>query len=542
MKICKQCQVEKPDTMDICEVCGTELETVAAEPEIAEDAVKETVDDIAKEIPAEQPVVKKKSEWLPITIIAVLSVALVISVFFAVKNLINRFDDRQEPSVSEPSEPAQPSEPSEPAEPEIPADEPGEDAEQAPEAEPVEILSNGHHTNAYGLPSHSIYFETAEDGTISYSYMNEAGETVSLTKEEVDALMTQEVASCEGMTLGNDLLMYFYDDQYYSFQNTYSDYLSWLLNTAQALDEQVSTDGGNTWEQSFINGAVRMFQQMSAIEALAGAEGYMLPEEEQANVDRAVADLNEIGQSYGFADGDAYLQAYFGPYASLENYLKFYEKNIYVNSYLSNLEANMTYTDEELDAFYDENEAMLSSYGVYKTDKNVINIRHILIQPAASYADDGTTTYSDEAWADAEAEAQRIYDEWLAGEATEEEFAALAEQYTQDPGSMTTGGLYEEVFPGQMVTEFNDWCFADGRTVGDHGIVKTSYGYHIMFFSGEGDYIYWRQATGDYLRMYKVDQLVLEKTDEAALTVDLDKAILLSRTAPTAPAAEEEAE
>ena len=38
-----------------------------------------------------------------------------------------------------------------------------------------------------------------------------------------------------------------------------------------------------------------------------------------------------------------------------------------------------------------------------------------------------------------------------------------------------------------MVTEFNDWCFADGRAVGDSGIVKTSYGYHIMFFSGEGE-------------------------------------------------------
>ncbi len=512
MKICKQCQADNPDTSHICESCGTELEPMTAEPE---------------EITAEQPAAKKKTEWIAIAVIVVLSIALAVSVFFAVKNLIERFDAKQEPSVSEPTEP------------EAPADPP----EETPEEEvPVEILSAGHHTNAHGLPSHSIHFAVAEDGSITYSYLNEAGETVTLTGEEVDVLMAQEVASCAGQTLDNGQLMYYYDDQVYSFQSSYGDYLSWLMNTEQALDEQVSMDGANTWEQSFINGAVAMFRQMAAVEAEARAEGHTMSDDEQASVDGAAEQLNEIGKSYGFADGDAYLQAYFGPHASVESYLDYYAKNIYVNSYLANMENNMTTTDAELDAFYEENEAMLNSYGIFKLDKNVINIRHILIQPAASYNDDGTSTISDEAWADAEAEAQRIYDEWLAGDATEEAFAELAGEYTQDPGSMTTGGLYEEVFPGQMVTEFNDWCFADGRAVGDHGIVKTSYGFHIMYFSGEGDYIYWRQAAADFLKMQKVDQIVMDTTETYTLTKDLDKAVLLNSIAPTAPAAEEEAE
>lgn len=519
MKICKQCQAENPDTMDICEACGAELETLPAEQETVEEVVEET------------PAVKEKSKWLPITIIVVLSVALAVAVFFAVKNMVARFDNKQEPSVSEPSE--------QNPEQEAPAEESGEAAEQAPEAEPVEILSNGHHTNAHGLPSHSIYFETAEDGTVSYSYMNEAGKTISLTQKEVEDLMAQEVASCEGLSLGNDLLMYYYDDQYYSFQKTYSNYLSMLMNTEAPLDEQISMDGGNTWEQSFINGAVMMFQQMSAIEAQARAEGHTLSETELAELETVRTEMNAAGQSYGFDDADSYLQAYFGPYASLDNYLKYYEKNLYVNSYLTELEKNMPYTDEELDAFYAENEAALNSQGIFNIDKNVINVRHILIKPAASYADDGTTSISDEAWADAEAEAQRIYDEWLAGDATEESFAALAEEYTQDPGSMTTGGLYEEVFPKRMIAEFDDWCFADGRAVGDHGMVKTSYGYHIMYFSGEGDYIYWRQVSSGYLKAHKVDTFVLETAENADVNVDLDKAVLINRLAPTVPAAEE---
>ena len=33
-----------------------------------------------------------------------------------------------------------------------------------------------------------------------------------------------------------------------------------------------------------------------------------------------------------------------------------------------------------------------------------------------------------------------------------------------------------------MVPEFNDWIFDPARVYGDTDLVKTSYGYHIMFF------------------------------------------------------------
>ena len=36
-----------------------------------------------------------------------------------------------------------------------------------------------------------------------------------------------------------------------------------------------------------------------------------------------------------------------------------------------------------------------------------------------------------------------------------------------------------------MEQEFNDWCFDASRETGDYGIVKTTHGYHIMFFVGK---------------------------------------------------------
>ena len=68
--------------------------------------------------------------------------------------------------------------------------------------------------------------------------------------------------------------------------------------------------------------------------------------------------------------------------------------------------------------------------------------------------------------------------------------AELAEQYSEDTGSNTNGGLYDAVQKGQMVEEFDAFCFG-GHKSGDTAIVygeSGSYaGYHIMYYVGEGE-------------------------------------------------------
>lgn len=68
---------------------------------------------------------------------------------------------------------------------------------------------------------------------------------------------------------------------------------------------------------------------------------------------------------------------------------------------------------------------------------------------------------------------------------TEENFAALATENTEDPGSKDNGGLYEAVQPGQMEDAFNDWCFTEDHKPGDYGLIQTSYGYHLMYMVGD---------------------------------------------------------
>ncbi len=106
----------------------------------------------------------------------------------------------------------------------------------------------------------------------------------------------------------------------------------------------------------------------------------------------------------------------------------------------------------------------------YKT----VNARHILLS---------TDDYSE---AEAEQKANEIYAQWQNGEATEESFAKLASIHSSDVGSVYAGGLYKNITKDYMVEEFDAWIYDEGRKVGDTAIIKTSYGWHIMYYSGEG--------------------------------------------------------
>ena len=128
--------------------------------------------------------------------------------------------------------------------------------------------------------------------------------------------------------------------------------------------------------------------------------------------------------------------------------------------------------------------------GVNDNQYPLANVRHILakFEGGTTNVTTGQKVYTDAEKKKEKEEAEKIYTEWLNGAKTEESFAELAKKYTDD-GNGDVGGLYENVFPGQMVTTFNDWCFGD-RKSGDHGIVETEFGYHIMYYSGDSKTTY----------------------------------------------------
>ena len=212
------------------------------------------------------------------------------------------------------------------------------------------------------------------------------------------------------------------------------------------------------------------------------------------------------------------LYANMGAGADLEDYLSFQEMLMKGNLYYDTEFEKLVPTQEELEAFFTEHEEKYAESGVSREDKYV-DVRHILLIPAESETDEnGNAVYTDAAWTECEAAAQALLEQWKSGDATEEAFAALATEKTQDPGSQGTGGLYENVYKGQMVPEFESWCFDETRTAGDTGIVRTSYGYHIMYYVGS-EPAWVGYAEQDYM-MEKMNQMLAVLTEQYPMEVD----------------------
>lgn len=134
---------------------------------------------------------------------------------------------------------------------------------------------------------------------------------------------------------------------------------------------------------------------------------------------------------------------------------------------------------------------------VYMSDAKTVNVRHILIAPESSKSSDDSSSSksakdcTDKEWAAAEKKAKNILAKYNSGDKTSKSFAKLAKSNSSD-GNASNGGLYENIIPNQMVPTFNAWCFDSSRKAGDVGIVKTEYGYHIMYFEGKNDQAVWK--------------------------------------------------
>lgn len=136
------------------------------------------------------------------------------------------------------------------------------------------------------------------------------------------------------------------------------------------------------------------------------------------------------------------------------------------------------------------------------------NVRHIL--------------FSDSVWGSEEealVQAKKVLAEFQSGDMSEESFATLALAYSEDEGSYYHGGLYDNIVEGQMITEFNDWCFDPSRKPGDVEIITTTFGYHIMYYSGEGLPV-WQASVSDDIVSERFEEYGNEIAEEYTVLFD----------------------
>ena len=346
--------------------------------------------------------------------------------------------------------------------------------------------------------------------------------TYTVSDEEVKAHADTIVATAGEHTLTNGELQVFYWMQIQSFLSSdYGYYMMYygVLDISQPLDTQFSLqDSSLTWQQYFLSEALNTWQNYVALYDQARLGGMELSAEEQEYLDNLETALADSAAYYGLESVEELLYRNMGAGAELKDYLSFQEMLMKGNLYYDTEYNKLVPTQEELEAFFADHEAEYAENGVSKEEKYV-DVRHILLIPTESEIDEnGNTVYTEAAWAECEAVALALLEEWKAGDATEESFAALAAEKTEDPGSKNTGGLYEDVYVGQMVPEFEEWCFDESRRIGDTGLVRTSYGYHIMYFVGD-EYAWISYAEQDYM-LEKMNQILAVLAEQYPMEVN----------------------
>lgn len=141
---------------------------------------------------------------------------------------------------------------------------------------------------------------------------------------------------------------------------------------------------------------------------------------------------------------------------------------------------------------------------MHRDDSASRNVGHILFS-TSDYADKDS----------AKAKAEEILAQIKDG-LTKESFEKAANEYTAD-----SSVFYDNVVPGQMVTNFNDWLFDSERKVGDTGIVETTYGYHIMYYLGEdADQPVWKVNARGYVANEKLEEWYKSATESYKVTIN----------------------
>jgi peptidyl-prolyl cis-trans isomerase C len=163
-------------------------------------------------------------------------------------------------------------------------------------------------------------------------------------------------------------------------------------------------------------------------------------------------------------------------------------------------ELGVTVTDDEARKFYSDHPDEFEQ-------PEMVHVRHILlmtIDPATRQP----------LLADQQALKRRQIDELLKRVRNGEDFAKLATQYSEDPGSKDNGGELPAFPRGQMVPEFEAAAFAlNTNQISD--VVTTQYGYHIIQL---------------------LDKTPAKQLDYATVADNLKKALIQEKVAKLAPA------
>ncbi len=353
-------------------------------------------------------------------------------------------------------------------------------------------------------------------------------DSYTVSGEKADKKEDDVVATMGDYTLTNSELQIYYWQGVDFYVSEYSYYLSMMgFDAEKPLDEQIYDEKtGMTYQQFFLESAIQEWYKYTSLLEMAKRANFQLDEEQQGYLDSLKEKLMTSAEAAGYTDLDLFFKEQLFPGSSVAAFDNYNYAGYVGTMYYYDLSLP---SPDEIEAYYTANEAAMQEKGYGKDDGNYYNVRHILIPPkGGKTAEDGTVTYSDAEWEACRVEAQKILDDFLAGDATESVFAQLAYQKSQDPGSYEDGGLYTLLTTQtSFVEEFKAWYLDETRKPGDTGLIKTFHGYHIMYFSEKFPiWEYQAETAITKTRTEEVTKMLEDFQKETPMTVNYKKIVI----------------
>lgn len=327
-----------------------------------------------------------------------------------------------------------------------------------------------------------------------------------VSDEKADKKGDVVVATMGEQKLTNRKLQMYYWMEVYDFLSQYGSYAAYFgLDISKPLDEQYLEEN-QTWQQYFLESAIQKWQTYTALALEAEAAGFEMDDEYKEILAKTEGEMQESAKKAGFATVDEMLADEMGAGVTYNDYYEYLVTYYTGYAYFDHCYESFQPTDDEIDAYFEKHKEEFAAKKITKESGKYADVRHIL-KLISNYGEQDKENaktepdygYSQEAWDKCLADAQKLLDEWLAGEKTEESFGEMANKHSDDQGGkVTNGGIYTGVTKGQMVAPFENWLFDESRQVGDYGLVKTEFGYHIMYFVGSQE-IWYTEAKAELI-------------------------------------------
>ena len=278
---------------------------------------------------------------------------------------------------------------------------------------------------------------------------------------------------------------YYYTTVFQNYANSQNSLGISLLDTSKDPALQTTTDeDGNTitFDELFRNTVKENLETADHYLKLAKEEGVTLSDENKAEIDSTIAELDSYAKQYGYS-ASRYISVLYGKGLNVKKFRKLLEDQYLVSQYMTDANAGLydAISDDEIEAKYAEDP---SAY-------QLVDIRLLgMTIPKDEDTDEATETdakAADNTAAVAELEAKA--DEMLSRLTDEASFLELAKEYCdeeyketfEDETASLVKGLKKNIVTSNIGSDLADWLYDSARVTGDKRSYTTSDYVYVIY-------------------------------------------------------------